>query len=330
MRKTAGCFESEWRTLAPIVERALARRGVPKWLRDDVIQETALRLYRSWDQVDPDRGATGLALKIANNALWDEQNRRRVVELPGVLPERAAADDVEGAGLARLELRRVGSVLALLSPTHRSVLLAEVGQGSEPSSSSAATKMLRLRARRKMRSLLDAASAGAGLVLAPRAMWRALRSTRRDGVVIAAPTAVIAACGMVAFLTIPDVGPMRSPRIDTAAPASEALSPSRTTRSAPEARAPQQEGRTRDARPATSPEDPPPRPQGSYWQIGVGDEGSPVDGDAGIRLDPDPSGRPRLPECSTEQPAEGEVVVRCRASAGGQQVTAEASVRLGP
>lgn len=327
----AASFETEWRALAPIVERTLASRGVPKWLRDDLLQETALRLYRSWDNVDPDRSPVGLAVTIANNALWDERNRRRVVELPGALPETASSDDVEDAGIARLELHRVGSLLSRLSPAHRSVLLAEVGHGSVPEGSKAATKMLRMRARRKMRSLLDAVSAGVFAAITPRALWRTLRTTRRDALIAVAPTAVVAACGMVVLL---DTGsPLLPYRLETLNQQSAVRQESRDDPSrALAAGGAVALSRDRDRGGFRSrPQQQPPPEHGSYWQIGVGDDETPVTGGAGLGISPDPNGEdPRPPECSASQPGEGEAEVTCSASAGGQKYEATVKVQIRP
>lgn len=329
--RVATSFESEWRAVTPAVERFLVARGVPKWLRDDVIQETALRLYRVWDTVDLERGATGLALTIARNALWDERNRRRVVELSGSLPETAAADDVERAGIARLELRRVRDVLGRLSPSHRSVLLAEVGHGFEASGSNDATKMLRLRARRKMRSLLETASAGTFAAISPRSLWRAVRSIRRDGIALVAPTAVMAACGMVALLGTPYVGPLSSKPLERETVAWERSPASPEHRASSTAASRRRDIKLRAGGPAEKGSGQDPAPQGSYWQIGVGDEESPVDGDAGISVRPDPNGEgPRLPECSLSQSGESEAEASCSASAGGHEVTVQTSVAVRP
>ena len=329
--RAAGSFESEWRVVAPAVERFLVARGVPKWLAEDVLQETALRLYRVWDTVDPERGATGLALTIARNALWDERNRRRVVELPGSLPDTAAADDVEGAGIARLELRRVRDVLSLLSPSHRSVLLAEVGHGFEPSGSNDATKMLRLRARRKMRSLLETASAGAFAAISPRSLWRTVRSLRRDGIALAAPTAVMAACGMVVLLGTPYVGPLSSKPLERGTVAVERSIADAEQRAGSTAAPRRRDIKLRTRVPSERGSVQNPAPQGSYWQIGVGDDESPVDGDAGLSVTPDPNGeQPRLPECSLSPSGESEAGASCSASAGGHEVTVEAGVTVRP
>lgn len=150
-------FEQEWPGLAARLDRALASKGVPPWQRDDAVQEVGLKLLRIWDEVDPQRSPFGLALTMAKNSLWDQTHRGSGRELVGEVPERTAPHDVEEIGLARLEVTRVGHLLKQLSAEHRSVLLAEVGgmAATARAASPAATKMLRLRARRRLGALME-------------------------------------------------------------------------------------------------------------------------------------------------------------------------------
>ena len=335
MQKIAGgAFEEKWREIAPVVERTLARRGVPKWQRDDVLQETALRLYRFWDNVDPERSPLPLAVTIANNALRDEQNRGSRCEIPGAIPDAAFPTDVEDAGLARIELKRVRDVLGRLSPSYRSVLLAEVGCGSVPSGGNDATKMLRLRARKKMRSLLDAASAGGFVLWVPRSLWRAFRGTRRTLVPTGASAAVAAACGLVAIFGIPDTAPadLGQPFLTTGPRAVVAHLTEPTTRSEADAsvRPSAKSGRSPEAR--SQPRVPTvTQPGGTYWEVGLGDDDTPVSGQAIVHIADDPAGKDiRPPTCSVERPSEEAVAAYCEADAGEQHVKAGGSVQLGP
>ena len=90
-----GSFEEDWPELQKGLQRNLARRGIPPWKADDVIQETGLRLFRCWENVDPERSPFGLALRIANNLMWDEARKHRGREILGEVPEKATAHDVE-------------------------------------------------------------------------------------------------------------------------------------------------------------------------------------------------------------------------------------------
>ncbi|HEX2296293.1 MAG TPA: sigma-70 family RNA polymerase sigma factor [Actinomycetota bacterium] len=158
-------FEQQWPDLARRLDTMLAGKRVPPHKRDDIVQETGLRLFRMWDQVDPERPLWALVVTIALNLLRDEARKRPEREVLGLVPDRAADQDVERAGLARLEWRRVQSAMTKLSPDHRSILMAELGDEYAPSSRGPnATKMLRMRARRRLSALLDVASASGVLV----------------------------------------------------------------------------------------------------------------------------------------------------------------------
>ncbi|MFN2587888.1 MAG: RNA polymerase sigma factor [Actinomycetota bacterium] len=161
-------FEEQWPELARRLDAMLAGKRVPAHKRDDIVQETGLRLFRMWDQVDPERPLWALVVTIALNLLRDEARKRPEREVLGLLPDRPADQDVERAGLARLEWRRVQNAMNQLSPAHRSILLAELGDEPAMASRGAnATKMLRMRARRRLSALLDVASAS-GMVFGLR------------------------------------------------------------------------------------------------------------------------------------------------------------------
>jgi DNA-directed RNA polymerase specialized sigma24 family protein len=166
MRETGSqTFEDQWPDLARRLDAMLAGKRVPPHKRDDIVQETGLRLFRMWDQVDPERPLWALVVTIALNLLRDEARKRPEREVLGLVPDRPADQDVERAGLARLEWRRVQKAMDQLSPAHRSILLAELGDDVPLASRGAnATKMLRMRARRRLSSLLDVASASGVMV----------------------------------------------------------------------------------------------------------------------------------------------------------------------
>lgn len=152
-------FEQAWPDLARRLERVLRSRRLSPWLVDDIVQETGLRLFKRWDTVDPELSPWGLTLTIAKNLLWDTRHRHASRELLVDVPERPASHDVEDAGIARLELWRVARAMGRMSPRHRSVLLAEVGGAEASGSTAAATKMTRMRARKRLNALLEGASA---------------------------------------------------------------------------------------------------------------------------------------------------------------------------
>jgi DNA-directed RNA polymerase specialized sigma24 family protein len=161
-------FEQQWPDLARRLDTMLAGKRVPAHKRDDIVQETGLRLFRMWEQVDPERPLWALVVTIALNLLRDEARKRPEREVLGLVPDRAADQDVERAGLARLEWRRVQNAMNQLSPDHRSILMAELGDEYATSNRGPnATKMLRMRARRRLSALLDVASAS-GVVITVR------------------------------------------------------------------------------------------------------------------------------------------------------------------
>lgn len=149
-------FELEWVVLSRRLRMLLARKGVNPNLHDDLVQETALRLLSMWDVVDRRRPLWPLTVTIALNLLRD---RGRVVtndDLVAEIPEFGGVHDVEAAGLARVELARVRRAMGELSGSQRSALMKEIGGhalATEPDSSG--DKMLRMRARRKLKMALE-------------------------------------------------------------------------------------------------------------------------------------------------------------------------------
>jgi DNA-directed RNA polymerase specialized sigma24 family protein len=161
-------FEDQWPALAQVLHRVLSSRGIRTADRDDIVQETALRLVRIWDEIDHSRPILPLATTIALNLL--RSNARRKTNHPEVTIDetfdRPSVADVESDGLARLELSRVGRAMKHLNPSHRAVLLQEITDERGPADRGvAATKMLRMRARRRLTSLLETASVTVGLVV---------------------------------------------------------------------------------------------------------------------------------------------------------------------
>lgn len=150
-------FEAQWPALATRVERLLARKGIPSEKRDDLLQETAVRLIGMWHKVDPHR-IEALATTIALNLLRDEIRRKKSSDVVAQVPDVAEPCDVEAAGLARVELARVRTAMASLSPKHRSVLLKEIGDGGLSGVSQDAEKMMRMRARKKLQAAMQKVS----------------------------------------------------------------------------------------------------------------------------------------------------------------------------
>lgn len=153
-------FENVWPGLSRRVKSMLCRKGVTGGDVDDLVQEAALRLYRTWDQVDPTRDPWPLVSTITLNLVRDRARPRPIREIAADhVPERADSYEVERAGLARVELSRVENAMAMLSASHRTALLTEIGDGASIAADSEATRMLRMRARRRLAALLEKASA---------------------------------------------------------------------------------------------------------------------------------------------------------------------------
>jgi RNA polymerase sigma factor (sigma-70 family) len=155
-------FDREWSSMSRRIAGTLARRGVPASDREDILQETALRLFRSWDRLDPERAVEPYARVIASN-IWRDQLRRGVNENPvEVLPETSSAPDtVENVCMMRDELSRVGRALKTLNRGQSTVLHTVIADelsetGTAPASD--AVRMARMRARRQLRLALEVAS----------------------------------------------------------------------------------------------------------------------------------------------------------------------------
>jgi len=201
-------FEKHWPALAGRLHIMLARKKMSLAKREDVVQETGLRVLGMWDKVDSSKPPWGLVVTIALNILRDEARRHPEREILGAVPDIPQSYDVERAGLARLELRRVRAAMTKMSAAQRSVLLSELGsEGHTAARGADATKMLRLRARRKLHSLLETASASGGfMALRFRRLFgdllpwaRGVSSAANDGV---APVAAsLLAFGLIAFPT---------------------------------------------------------------------------------------------------------------------------------
>lgn len=157
-------FERQWPELARALRVVLARRGVSAPDREDIIQETALRLVRVWDTADHGRPILPLAMTIALNLMRDHMRRpQREIALEAAA-DAPARSNVEHEVLSRLDLQRVAKAMRALSESHGAVLIQEVDdQPRGIDRGPDAMKMLRMRARRRLSALLESASAFVGL-----------------------------------------------------------------------------------------------------------------------------------------------------------------------
>lgn len=114
-----------------------------------------MRLFGMWERVVPGAPLWPLVRTIALNVLRD-RSRRYEPEPTDAVPETATAFVAEDAGLARVELERVREALGELTSAQRAALLEEIGVATT-GARTAADKMLRLRARRRLALLLQRA-----------------------------------------------------------------------------------------------------------------------------------------------------------------------------
>jgi DNA-directed RNA polymerase specialized sigma24 family protein len=195
-------FAAEWPATAHRIGRSLARHGVAACDRDDILQETALRLYRAWSSVDPARGVEPFARTIALNLLRDNARRPGATgEVLGDVPDRPDSGDVvERTTIARLELGHVRRALTRLRPVEQRVLTDAVAAEitGDQSLAPAALRMARMRARRQLVAVLRAASAWAGVLAA---LGRGLRPGRTSRAAVAATA--VAAVVAVSLLATP-------------------------------------------------------------------------------------------------------------------------------
>ena len=124
------------------------------------MQEVATRLLSVWHKVDRTKESWPLVVTIALNLLRD-RSRKRIFEVLCDLPELPTADAAE-AGIARVELGEVFRAMEALTPLQRAALLRAL-EPSREAASTAADKMLRLRARRRLANAVGRASAGIAL-----------------------------------------------------------------------------------------------------------------------------------------------------------------------
>lgn len=150
-------FEEAWPELDKRLHGALAGRRVPADLRDDIVQETALRLFRTWDTVKPE-STWAFTLTIAINLVRDEIRRQQRQD-PSRLEAPSHQRDAEQDALVRIELQKVADALSVLTERQRAILLAEVGEDELTEPEGSALKMARMRARRRLKTVVEQASA---------------------------------------------------------------------------------------------------------------------------------------------------------------------------
>lgn len=154
LQEETGCsFEEEWPEIARRLERFLAAKGVDEWVRADVIQEAAARVYPRWDTLDHSLPLWNLVVTIALRILHNHHRKESRIDLvPDPVPIHK--DDVHLRGLHRAQLHKARSAMLHLTDDQRRVLLAELGEALLPTGSGNRIKVLRLRARTRLRDAL--------------------------------------------------------------------------------------------------------------------------------------------------------------------------------
>lgn len=149
-------FDAQWPLLSRHLYELLARRGLPTYLADEIVQETALRLWDRRAQIDSTRPIEALANTIALN-LWRDFRRRQKFLSPDNVPADIRAPiDVETEVCARDELNRVRRALGRLNPRYRRILLAAAGDFGTPGGQvPASVRMMKMRARAALRALAE-------------------------------------------------------------------------------------------------------------------------------------------------------------------------------
>ena len=155
-----------------------------------------------WKYVDPERSLWPLVRRIAGRVLWTSYNEEGLTADLDLAGELVAPEDVEASVLARADLDRIYVALSLLTERQREVLLAELGIGDTDAGSSASLKMLRMRARRRLRDILEY---GQVVVFVQRAhlqsLWNRLY-TRTVSAGSSADAAAMAGASAAALLSI--------------------------------------------------------------------------------------------------------------------------------
>lgn len=173
----AGVFFSDrWPAVSSSLRAALARAGAPAPDREDLTQETAIRLLGMWHSIDWDRSIEALARTIALN-LWRDQwrktGRREVI---GAVAEQLADSDTERAALARVQVSEVSLALSRLPLKTASVLRVAAAESEYGGSFDAANGALRMARSRARRALLACVRVASALIVG---VWAATRTLAR-------------------------------------------------------------------------------------------------------------------------------------------------------
>lgn len=209
-------FDDAWPDLADRLRRSLTARGVPVQDRDDVVQETALRVYRSWTGLDPNRPAWPFVITVAIN-IWRDIIRERTGRIAECHPtahiEVTADLDVERDVLARQELANTVVAIRSLAPEQRRLLLATEEFADTVRPLRPAERVARMRVRRQLARAVGRASAAFAL------LWLR-RPGRATGAVATAYAGALAAAVLTTptMVTTPAISALPAPHAAVSAP----------------------------------------------------------------------------------------------------------------
>ena len=148
-------FERLWPSAAARLDHILMSRNVPGWLREEVVQETGVRIWTRWDRLYFAGDLLPLARTIASNLITDHHREATRLVLTDDAPDGATErTDVERSAIARIDLDQVRAALSELNPRYRQALLAEIGESAIQETAELA-KVTRLRARRRLRAVIE-------------------------------------------------------------------------------------------------------------------------------------------------------------------------------
>ena len=140
--------------MAGRVAAILRARGAPPSTIDDAVQAAAERALRRADGFDSIDGLINWMVTVG----WREthsQWRRQSKCLPGEVPDQVGGHDPAAIVEDRLGLEAVAEALAELTPAERTAILASLAdEASEHEALSAADKMRRYRARRRLSAIV--------------------------------------------------------------------------------------------------------------------------------------------------------------------------------
>lgn len=201
-------FSTHWPAMVPTLRAILAKAGAPPSDRDDLVQETAVRLLGMWATIDWDRSIEALARTIALNVWRDQWRHRGEREIVGLVPDQTSESDTERTVLARIEVRDVSRALRQLRPITAQLIRVAAAEAEGTATRrplTAAARMARTRARRALAACLQAASAIAAL------SWRTVARPARAGggvaaVAVVAVAFVLTQVGSVAVSPLQNVG----------------------------------------------------------------------------------------------------------------------------